>query len=309
LQPNATYTLTVAVGHRLDGYTNSYTIALQAGGTTLSSVSGNNSSIAIGTFQDQVVTYTTGSTVTPGDLAIVLTSGGIQVDFDYVRLSVNAAYYSFGDQVGTTHTVTDASGKLCYDADFTPYGKEMSHTERLQTTACPPNYRFTGYEYDPETANYYAFARYYSPRLGRFLSTDPLGGAIGNLQSHNAYAYVLNNPLSYVDPTGLTCYITVTDENGFTSNQKVDGANEGDCRKDGGIWLDPVDTTVVVTPGGDDGGTAAGGCASFYQDGVYIGNVCSGPTASATSAVASEISPSLARKCFLFNESLVNGRK
>jgi RHS repeat-associated protein len=48
----------------------------------------------------------------------------------------------------------------------------MQHTERLQTTACPPNYRFTGYEYDSETGLNYAFTRYYSPRLGRFLSTD-----------------------------------------------------------------------------------------------------------------------------------------
>jgi RHS repeat-associated protein len=95
------------------------------------------------------------------------------------------------------------SGQLCYDADFTPYGQEMSHTEHLQTTACPPNYKFTGYERDTETGLDYAFARYYSSSLGRFLSTDPLGGSIGSLQSHNAYAYVVNNPSNFVDPTGM----------------------------------------------------------------------------------------------------------
>jgi hypothetical protein len=41
-----------------------------------------------------------------------------------------------------------------------------------------------------------------------------------------------------------------------------------------------VDTTVNVSAGGDGGGSPAGGCASFYQDGVYIGNLCGGPTAS-----------------------------
>jgi RHS repeat-associated protein len=82
----------------------------------------------------------------------------------------------------------------------------MQHTERLQATACPPNYRFTGYEYDSETGLNYAFARYYSSRLGRFLSADPHHGSIGILQSHNAYAYVVNNPLNAVDPSGLdTC--------------------------------------------------------------------------------------------------------
>ena len=83
----------------------------------------------------------------------------------------------------------------------------MQHTERLQASACPPNYRFAGYEYDSETGLSYAFARYYSPRLGRFLSADPMGGSIGSLQTHNAHAYVNNNPLNAVDPSGLCTQI------------------------------------------------------------------------------------------------------
>jgi RHS repeat-associated protein len=125
------------------------------------------------------------------------------------RNGVGAIFYYFADQVGSTRTVTTGSGPgqtpglLCYDADFTPYGQEIQHTERLQTTACPPSYKFTGYERDSETGLDYAFARYYSSRLGRFLSTDPLGGGVGNLQSHNAYAYVVNDPLDLIDPTGM----------------------------------------------------------------------------------------------------------
>jgi len=123
-------------------------------------------------------------------------------------------FYYFADQLGTVRAATDSNGNLCYDADFTPYGQEMSHTERLQTTACPPNYRFTGYERDPETNLDYAFARYYSSRLGRFISTDPLGGSIGSLQSHNAYAYVANNPCNFVDPLGLaTCTFNISIDN------------------------------------------------------------------------------------------------
>jgi RHS repeat-associated protein len=125
-------------------------------------------------------------------------------------------FYYFADQLGSTRTITTGSGKnsdgsnqtpglLCYDADFTPYGQEISYTQtgHLQATACPPSYKFTGYERDSETGLDYAFARYYSSRLGRFLSTDPLGGAIGNLQSHNAYAYTRNNPLNSTDPSGM----------------------------------------------------------------------------------------------------------
>ncbi|HWZ97850.1 MAG TPA: RHS repeat-associated core domain-containing protein [Candidatus Dormibacteraeota bacterium] len=118
-------------------------------------------------------------------------------------------FYFFADQLGTTRTITTGNGpsqtpgQLCYDADFTPYGQEISYTARLQTTACPPNYRFTGYELDSETGLNYAFARYYSSRLARFMSTDPLGGSVGDLQSHNAYAYTANNPTNSIDPSGM----------------------------------------------------------------------------------------------------------
>jgi hypothetical protein len=88
LQPNSTYTLTVAVGHRLGGYVANYTIQLDAGSTVLATVSASNSSITPGTFMDVVLTYTTGSTVTPGDLAIVLITNGSQINFDNVRASV-----------------------------------------------------------------------------------------------------------------------------------------------------------------------------------------------------------------------------
>ncbi len=99
-------------------------------------------------------------------------------------------YYYYADQVGSTTVITDGSGNPCYQATFTPYGEEHA----TQTT-CPQNYKFTGYERDPETGLDYAFARYYNPRLGRFMSADP--------QTWNRYAYVRNSPLTETDPTGL----------------------------------------------------------------------------------------------------------
>ena len=49
---------------------------------------------------------------------------------------------------------------------------------------------------------YYYNARYYAPSLGRFLSADTLVPDPQNPQSLNRYAYVLNRPLNYSDPTG-----------------------------------------------------------------------------------------------------------
>jgi RHS repeat-associated protein len=107
-------------------------------------------------------------------------------------------YYYFVDAIGSTRVVTDASGNTCFDADYYPYGQENDYN-----TSCSPTYKFTGYEYDSETGNYYAYARYYDPRRGRFMSPDPLGGVVGNPQSMNRYAYVVNNPTTLVDPLGM----------------------------------------------------------------------------------------------------------
>jgi hypothetical protein len=88
VQPDTTYTLSVDIGHRLDGNVASYSIALGDGLTTLCSTpTASNGAITAGTFADVVLTCSTGATVTPGDLAIVLTSGGSQIDFDNVTLN------------------------------------------------------------------------------------------------------------------------------------------------------------------------------------------------------------------------------
>jgi RHS repeat-associated protein len=44
--------------------------------------------------------------------------------------------------------------------------------------------------------------RTYNPVLGRFMQADPFIQSPTNLQSYNRYSYVLNNPMSYTDPSG-----------------------------------------------------------------------------------------------------------
>lgn len=58
---------------------------------------------------------------------------------------------------------------------------------------------FTGREYDAETGLYYYRARHYDPGTGRFIQSDPLGLAAGDV---NLYAYTWNDPANWTDPSG-----------------------------------------------------------------------------------------------------------
>ena len=100
---------------------------------------------------------------------------------------------------GTRSTIglVDGSGNLVQTFAYEPFG--------VAETSGPPDrvrYQFTGRERDADWLYYYR-ARYYNPRLMRFLQPDPLGRAGGA----NVYAYAANNPLSFIDPSGLRTYV------------------------------------------------------------------------------------------------------
>ena len=63
--------------------------------------------------------------------------------------------------------------------------------------------KFTAKKRDNETGLDFFEARYMSAPLGRFMSPDPVAGNRANPQSLNRYTYALNNPLKYIDPTGM----------------------------------------------------------------------------------------------------------
>jgi len=62
---------------------------------------------------------------------------------------------------------------------------------------------FTGHESVQSAGIVHMKGRIYDPELGRFLQADPFVQAPDNSQSLNRYSYVLNNPLSYTDPSGF----------------------------------------------------------------------------------------------------------
>ena len=94
-------------------------------------------------------------------------------------------------------------------------------------------------------------ARYLASSLGRFMSPDPggAGAGAGNPQSWNMYAYVLNNPLKFKDPSGTTCVSTQTENSDGTASEGF--ADNGDgtgCEAAGvgyGFGTNPITSQQV----------------------------------------------------------------
>jgi len=110
--------------------------------------------------------------------------------------------YHHADRLGT-RIVTSASGAKLTEQATLPFGTALGSPE---TTGTPTNRRFTSYERSGATKLDYAVNRTYASWQGRFTQVDPIGmGAVspGNPQSLNLYGYVENDPVNFVDPTGL----------------------------------------------------------------------------------------------------------
>jgi RHS repeat-associated protein len=110
-------------------------------------------------------------------------------------------YYYHTDALGSFVALTEENGNVVTRYRYDPNGNDPQNSSAPQQMISPHNnlYLFTGRRYDMESELYYYRARYFSPRLGRFLQRDPVGYADGM----NPYQYVRGNPTNFVDPSGL----------------------------------------------------------------------------------------------------------
>jgi RHS repeat-associated protein len=110
-------------------------------------------------------------------------------------------YYYHSDHLGSTSLITNLDGEVAQHVEYTPWG-EVFIEERNNDWNTP--FLFNAKELDEETGLYYYSNRYYDPRTSLFLSTDPMQ----EMYSHiSTYAYCNNNPLKYIDPTGMNWYV------------------------------------------------------------------------------------------------------
>jgi RHS repeat-associated protein len=115
----------------------------------------------------------------------------------------DGVHFYVDDPLGTRRVQTDYTGVPEQTCQSLPYGDGET------CAATPTEHLFTGKERDAESGNDYFGARYYGSSMGRFMSPDWAAKAepvpyakLDDPQSLNLYAYVLNNPLTRIDPDG-----------------------------------------------------------------------------------------------------------
>ena len=106
-------------------------------------------------------------------------------------------YYHHYNNIGSTIFLTNSSGKIV---------EEYSYGELLSGDTSKTKYLYNG-QYGIQTeinGLLYMRTRYYNPEVKRFINQDIVLGSITNSQSLNRYAYVQENPISSIDPFGMT---------------------------------------------------------------------------------------------------------
>jgi len=124
--------------------------------------------------------------------ANVLTGG---IDEVFQRTDGSGTRAVLTDALGSTVALVDGSGAVQTQYTYEPFGATSTSGAGSANPA-----QFTGRENDG-TGQYYYRARYYDPRLQRFLSEDPIGFAGGQI---NLYGYVADRPVDETDPQGTS---------------------------------------------------------------------------------------------------------
>lgn len=109
-------------------------------------------------------------------------------------------YFIHTDHLDTPRLIANQTPATVWRWDNDdPFGGNMANANPSGLGAFEFNLRFPGQYFDKETNQHYNYFRDYSPEIGRYVESDPIG-LTGGI---NAYAYVDASPIGYIDPLGL----------------------------------------------------------------------------------------------------------
>ncbi len=146
---------------------------------------------------------------------------GPGIDEPLAELRGATLHLYHADALGTVLALSEKHGHPVRSYAYSAFGVPQDHRGDGQP------YRFTGREWEKEIGLYYYRARYYLPRYGRFLQSDPSGFQGGP----NFYLYVGGNPLRYVDPFGLWLTSVEIANIVFNETRSLSGAGVEEARR------------------------------------------------------------------------------
>ncbi|CAG4920134.1 RHS repeat-associated core domain-containing protein [Paraburkholderia gardini] len=154
----------------------------------------------------------------------------------YEGAATNAKSWLYANQQGSVVALANGTGATIASQAYGPFG---------ETDGTPASrFGYTGQQYLASLGLYYYKARMYSPTLGRFLQTDPVGTA----DDLNLYVYVKNNPVNFTDPTGMIA------ASGFASTSSAPAATVS-ASVQAPVSAPKLDGPAVVMPKADIGST------------------------------------------------------
>jgi len=133
-------------------------------------------------------------------------------------VGIEAVYWHHNDHLGTPQAMTDISGTKVWEMSQTPFGiTTVNEDPDGDGLLVVNNFRFPGQYYDAETGLYYNYFRSYDPALDRYFQHDP----IGLNGEPNPYAYVGGNPITKIDPKGLSLILIEVNRTTVTANSTI----------------------------------------------------------------------------------------
>jgi len=200
----------------------------------------------------------------PGCTAGCWTAGAEYLNGQFLAEYANGTtYFVHKDHLGSSRLLTGLDQSVCDSYDYLPYGEQL-------TGGNCTILRFTGKERDSESGLDNFRARFFGSSMGRFTRPDPIMFSkqkVVDPQQWNMYAYARNNPLRFLDPTGM--YIcsgtkeqcaaikTALDNVRKAANNLKDGSKERKAlEKIIGFYGREGDKNGVTTKFGDLGGGA-----------------------------------------------------
>ena len=153
--------------------------------------------------EDTTYTYDTNAKLSR---LLCKTTNGVTTKYVYGRgligEEINGTFKTYHfDCRGSTIAITDASGNITDTFAYDTYGKLISRTG---TSKVIFGYNGRDGVITDDNGLIYMRARYYSPEMKRFINADIVAGEISNAVTLNRFAYANGNPVSFVDPFGLS---------------------------------------------------------------------------------------------------------